>query len=1688
MRPADTQHAEHEQPAQTARAEPEAPGATADHGAPHPTPDGAGDTESTDGPTTRAGSQASEAGREVERHLLPHHREHLKASGLTDATIDASGCWSVTDAAAARHLLGWRPEGAAPSVPALVIPYPDTEDYARLRPDAARTDDKGKPIKYEAPVGRPTEVYIPVQLCRAIEDARERLWLTEGEKKAMAGCEIGLPTVAAAGVYGFHDVAVRNQSDEWHLNKRLHPLVTPGREIVVVFDSDIDSNWSVATAAARLVAMLAAVGSRTSVAYIEPGIGGRKRGLDDLVVDHAGDRAAARRELEESRRPTTPDELLVWLGKAWRDWGPSRQTAELKRALRLLQLESKESLQMWMDAASKKLKLRLRDMQVHLEGAHGPDMHVHATQAGRGTPLPGYPAPPGFLIDEGGIWKLHDDRAPTSIAPAPMTLAAVGVDSDGVHYWTLRWRDRGREREQTVPRSLASGPDLIQLAERGAPVNTTNRSLLTLFFQRQEQNLDAPVAEEQVFTHAGWQGDLSSFVLGRQVIGKPGRIYEIGDPGHLDAQRPRGDLRTYLDLVRQVIAESPEAEAGWASGYVGPLLRLLQQRSLLLSYWGSSGAGKSAVQSLALSPWGRPEGLMITGDASTTAIEATLARTRDLITWIDDTQQTRSSGVLDQLAYQVGGGTGRARGTATGGIRPVANWRTVAFVSGERPLLKLGAAAGAQNRTLDVKVAPIRTPGLARHVHQTLANHHGHTGPMFIQGLLRDWVAPNRVADLRARHRQFMSQLTPEINERAGHVALLMTATWLARVFVLGQDSGGAEAAAVRMGAAILELASSTADGGVHPVEAGYESIVAWVAENDQFFHKQAQKQYGVFVEPHEVGAGGHRVVAVLPGPLMELARRDGFNLMEVLHGLFDRKLMIPGEPNPKGGPRLGKKTPALGESRPRAYWIIMPGGEDPPPSADDPGGTGAPPDRGGPPAEGSGGTRNQPGEGRSVAACPTVPKFPTGDPSTIKATMLPKPEKAWPTAAAGGTGGTGGTARGAEGGRKEEDQDPSSTPPPSPGEPCAVPGPVPARRGVGHIEVGHTLSPRWELVDDADRVRAICEQLSRHRRLALDVETFGRPVGQAAGGHLETGARLHPQDDVDPDETDEEEAGPAPPDDRSALDPFANAIRLVQLAGEGTPQYLFDVARIGSLPAPLMHLLADRARQTVGYNLAFDAKMLLHHYGLELGNPVDLYAGSVLAAGYADHRLKGHYTLKAVVGRQLGIDLPKEQARSDWSLPTLAQEQLEYAARDVVVLLPLQDRVRAAAAEAGVIRAWGLENDVIIPVAAMELAGFGVDREHVQRLIDRWAADAAAAARDVRAVLGDINLNATGQVLKALRAHCGVPLASTSASVLGLVATSFPVIQRLMTYRQATKMIGTYGLPWLEMSQRDGRIHASFHPLAAPTGRFGCSGPNIQAVPRDEIDPTTGKPDPARSIRRAFIGTPDLIVADYNAIELRVLASEIEEPALTACFTSDPPVCPHRRTASVVARKPITDITSSERTAAKAVNFGFCYGMGADRFVEYARDTYGVQYTRNEARAARAAYLRTYGGVAAWHRRSQNEGPRLKEVRTASGRLRRFHQEPADFPHSQYLNTRIQGTAADGLKRTMHLLHPELRRLGARLVNVVHDEVVLDCPSDRREEARKVLEHAMVMGMAEFMPRIPVVVEVAVSSTWTKP
>lgn len=180
----------------------------------------------------------------------------------------------------------------------------------------------------------------------------------------------------------------------------------------------------------------------------------------------------------------------------------------------------------------------------------------------------------------------------------------------------------------------------------------------------------------------------------------------------------------------------------------------------------------------------------------------------------------------------------------------------------------------------------------------------------------------------------------------------------------------------------------------------------------------------------------------------------------------------------------------------------------------------------------------------------------------------------------------------------------------------------------------------------------------------------------------------------------------------------------------------------------------------------------------------------------------------------------------------------------------------------------------------------------------------------------------------------------------------------------------------------------------------------------------------------------------------------------------------------SITGKEDPAEITPEERQLAKAVNFGLVYGMGVDRLIEHAASGFGVAPTQELARHIRRVYFKTFTGLRSWHRRQAN----LTSTTTIMGRRRDFEGKS---PFTQLLNTPVQGSGADGLKLALVKLWETRGSIGSFPVLSVHDELVVETPEDKVDEAKEWLIAAMTEGMGEILREVPVVVETRVSSTW---
>ncbi len=429
----------------------------------------------------------------------------------------------------------------------------------------------------------------------------------------------------------------------------------------------------------------------------------------------------------------------------------------------------------------------------------------------------------------------------------------------------------------------------------------------------------------------------------------------------------------------------------------------------------------------------------------------------------------------------------------------------------------------------------------------------------------------------------------------------------------------------------------------------------------------------------------------------------------------------------------------------------------------------------------------------------------------------------------------------------------------------------------------------------------------------------------------------------------------------------------------------------------------------------------------------------ALIAAG--TERARESRTLHGLAARLLERELPGQTDHHGQLTGDLTSSLTNTLACAAASLVPMMRKLTPILRKRGLVKVYELECSLVPAVVDMERAGVFVDGSAFQQFVADWVREREQLRHDPEA---------SDKPSKAIRSR----------------------LARL------DKLISNFGHFSRDYIELDGRVRCHLDPLATDSGRFACFRPNLQQIPGEHTVP---------GLRKCFRAAPGyrLVIADYAQIELRVAAHLAGCPVLRRVFVDGRD--PHRATASQLARKPEAEISDYERKLAKAVNFGFLFGMGAKRFRSYARQSYGLELDLRQAQESRDRFFATYPGLQRWHRRvGQLAGPgnlRAVTVRTALGR--RKHFAASSFSFTAALNIPVQGTAADGFKLAMIDLVPVLRELGGRGVLCVHDEYLAEVPADLADLACRRVREVMEQAMARVVTSVPIVVEAHVAESW---
>ena len=363
-----------------------------------------------------------------------------------------------------------------------------------------------------------------------------------------------------------------------------------------------------------------------------------------------------------------------------------------------------------------------------------------------------------------------------------------------------------------------------------------------------------------------------------------------------------------------------------------------------------------------------------------------------------------------------------------------------------------------------------------------------------------------------------------------------------------------------------------------------------------------------------------------------------------------------------------------------------------------------------------------------------------------------------------------------------------------------------------------------------------------------------------------------------------------------------------------------------------------------------------------------------------------------------------------------------------------------------------------------MECAGVQVDKDRLREYSVKLAAMAEELEKEIFQKAGEeFNINSPVQLGHILFEKLGLPASkktkkgySTSADVLEKLAPDYPIVNRILAYRQITKLKSTYADGLAPYIASDGRIHGTFHQTITATGRISSSDPNLQNIPiRTEM---------GQEIRRAFTAPEGSVFldADYSQIELRLLAHMSGDKNLIEAYNSEADI--HRITASKVFHVPYEEVTKELRRNAKAVNFGIVYGISS----------FGLSQDLSISRKQAAEYIRqyfeTYPGIKHYLDETVRKAKLNGYTTSLYGRRRPIPElASANFMQRSFgeraaMNSPLQGTAADIMKIAMIHVDQALRKEGlkARIVLQIHDELLVETPEEEIEDVKQILVREM--------------------------
>lgn len=501
---------------------------------------------------------------------------------------------------------------------------------------------------------------------------------------------------------------------------------------------------------------------------------------------------------------------------------------------------------------------------------------------------------------------------------------------------------------------------------------------------------------------------------------------------------------------------------------------------------------------------------------------------------------------------------------------------------------------------------------------------------------------------------------------------------------------------------------------------------------------------------------------------------------------------------------------------------------------------------------------------------------------------------------------------------------------------------------------------------------------------------------------------------------------------------------------------------------------LLEQARE-IANNVArfvmFDLKSALPYIPIRPEREEHCFDATV--AAYLLNPLKNDYTFEDVAREQLNLMI---DPKADTEAKVCYEAYTAYAASE-----PLWEKLT----ETQMDRLFKqIEMPLVFTLFDMEQNGVMIESEALRFYGDQLGSKIVELEKEIYEMAGEeFNINSPKQLGVVLFEHMQLPNGkktktgySTAADVLDKLAPDYPVVSKILEYRQLTKLKSTYADGLASYIGEDGRIHGKFNQTITATGRISSTEPNLQNIPiRMEL---------GRLIRKVFIPEEGYVFvdADYSQIELRVLAHCSGDKELIQAYREAKDI--HRITASQVFHTPFDEVTDLQRRNAKAVNFGIVYGISSFGLSQ------DLSITRKEASQYIERYFETYPGIKEFLDDTVAHAKEMGYVVTLFGRRRPVPElKSSNFMQRSFgervaMNSPIQGTAADIMKMAMIRVDKELksRKMKSRLVLQVHDELLIEAWKEELPQVEELLRECMEQA-AEL--DVPLIIDMHTGENW---